>query len=80
MGPAYLAGIALVTLAGVLLAARGGAGRSRARRLAWLLALWALAVGLGWPASRLTLDLAFVFGSQLTLLAALAALVKEARR
>lgn len=72
MTAVYLAGIALVTACGILLAARGAAeGRPRARRLGWLLALWVVLVGLGWPISRLGLDLAFVFGSQLTLLAAL---------
>ena len=80
MAAAYLVGIALVTATGIVVAAGDGRHRVRLRRLLGLLALWAALVGVGWPASRLTFDLAFVFGSQLTLLFALVIWLVAGRR
>lgn len=81
MTAAYLAGIAIVTMFGLLVASRDAAGGSvRPWRLAALLLLWASVIGLGRPASRLTLDLAFAFGSTLTLLAATGLTLLSARR
>ena len=80
MAAAYLVGIGLVTAGGIVVAAGDGCGRVRPRRLLGLLALWAALVGAGWPLSRLTFDLAFVFASNLTLLLAVVAWLATGRR
>ncbi len=80
MTAAYLTGIALVTIIGLLVASGDPVGPVRPRRLLGFLLLWASVIGLGQPASRLTLDLAFVFGSTLTLLAATGFTLLSARR
>ncbi len=84
MAGLYLASVAAVIVLTLLLAARGPSGRRGwRRRLVLLVGGWVAVVGVTWPLTRLTLDLAFVFGSQATMVVAigvwLAAAVRHAR-
>lgn len=82
MAGLYLASVALVTVLTLLLAAQpASAGRGRVQRFLALVAAWLVLVGVMWPATRLTLDLVFIFASQAaTLLATGAWLVGSLQR
>lgn len=71
MAGVYLASVALLTAAALVVVARSGPVPGRwPRRLAALAALWLAIVGVTWAGTRLTLDLAFLFGSQGAILVA----------
>ncbi|HWP35428.1 MAG TPA: hypothetical protein VNM66_07520, partial [Thermodesulfobacteriota bacterium] len=71
---------ALATAAALGLLARAWPGGRSRRRLALLAGLWVGTVVLTWPATRLTADLAFLFGSQATVLVATALWLAARRR
>ncbi len=74
MAGLYLASIAIVTVLTLFLAAQAvPAGQGGVRRFLALAAAWLGLVGVAWPATRLTPDLAFVFGSQAAMLLAIGA-------